>query len=126
MMRGSIVKKLWFATALLVLLTLGIATLTQLWLLQKTYYRQQVDRLLDGAGGAAGTIAEDSRTEAVYSHLDGLAGSLQATVFLLNRGPNHLQHLGRRLVPGHDARHGNETPGIRAWHVGAVLPGGYG
>ncbi|MCL4439059.1 MAG: cell wall metabolism sensor histidine kinase WalK [Firmicutes bacterium] len=84
MMRGSIVKKLWFATALLVLLTLGIATLTQLWLLQKTYYRQQVDRLLDGAGDTAGAIAEDSRTEAVYSQLDGLAGSLQATAFLLN------------------------------------------
>ncbi|SHE41156.1 HAMP domain-containing protein [Desulforamulus putei DSM 12395] len=84
MKQGGIVKKLWTATALLVLLTLGIATLTQLWLLQKTYYRQQVDRLLEGARGAADAIATDNGTEAVYLQLEGLAGSLQATVFLLN------------------------------------------
>lgn len=84
MMQGSIVKKLWLATALLVLLTLGIATLTQLWLLQNTYYRQQVERLLEGAGEAADALAAAKASEEVYSQLESLANSLQATVFLLN------------------------------------------
>ncbi|GAB6157532.1 HAMP domain-containing sensor histidine kinase [Desulfotomaculum varum] len=85
MKTSGIVKKLWLATTLLVILTMGLTTLSQLWLLEKTYYRQQSDRLLTEARAAAAVLAAENNSQAVFEQLQGLANTLQATVFLTDQ-----------------------------------------
>ncbi|AEF94289.1 integral membrane sensor signal transduction histidine kinase [Desulfotomaculum nigrificans CO-1-SRB] len=84
MIKDSIVIKLWLATSLLVLLTLGLATVTQVWLLKNTYYRQQVKTILDGTTEVANSVGQDNTPEVITDRLEGLANGLRARVFLVN------------------------------------------
>ena len=85
MMQGSIVKKLWLATALLVLLTLGVSTLAQVCLLKNTYYDQKEKELLAGANEAASLRGKESELQDIESELNRLAGNLQSTLLVLNK-----------------------------------------
>ncbi|ABO50423.1 integral membrane sensor signal transduction histidine kinase [Desulforamulus reducens MI-1] len=85
MIGGSIVKKLWLATSLLVLLAMGASTLTQMWLLKSTYYDQQIEQLLEATRKLAVKIQIDEPM-AVAQEMEYLADNLQgATAFLVNR-----------------------------------------
>lgn len=91
MKSASIAKKIWLATAVLVLLTLGMSTLTQLWLLERTYYQQQLDRIQGGAEEAAQEVAKNSSTQSVQLNLSRFSEGFQSTAFWLNREGQVLQ-----------------------------------
>ncbi|CCO09367.1 sensor histidine kinase [Desulforamulus hydrothermalis] len=134
---GGIVKKLWLATTLLVILTMGLTTLSQLWLLEKTYYRQQSDRLLTEARAAAADLAEENNSQTVFQQLQGLANSLQATVFLTDRegtivltarsgwghGMMHGMGLGMGMGMGHQWLSGNVSQSQTKVDMSQILAG---